>query len=73
MGVRLNHLKRPEPEQLCDGAQNHSSHYESTGKRVAVAMPGISLDFILFQHRRKPATLNGAQDGTVAFAMHVLL
>jgi hypothetical protein len=29
------------PEQLCNRPQIHSGHNQSTGKRMAVAMPGI--------------------------------
>ncbi len=55
MGVSHDHLERPVPEQLCHGAQVYSRHYESTGKSMAVAMPGIPLDLRLFERRRKPA------------------
>jgi hypothetical protein len=42
MGVAHHHLERPVPEQLCDGAQIHPGHHESTGKSMAVAMPGYT-------------------------------
>jgi hypothetical protein len=55
MGVAHHHLERPVPEQLCDGAQIHPGHHESTGKSMAVAMPGIPLDPGRFEYRREPA------------------
>lgn len=55
MGVSHDHLERSMPEQLRHGAQVYSGHYESTGKSMAVAMPGIPLDLRLFERRRKPA------------------
>ena len=48
MGVAHHHLERPVPEQLCDSAQIHPGHHESTGKSMAVAMPGVPLDPGLF-------------------------
>lgn len=38
MCVAHDHLKRPVPGQLRNGAQIHPGHNESTGKGVAVAM-----------------------------------
>jgi hypothetical protein len=55
MGVSHDHLERFVPEQFCDGAQIHAGHYESTGKGVAVAMPGVSLNFRFFQSGWKPS------------------
>jgi hypothetical protein len=55
MGVTHHHLERPVPEQLCDSAQIHAGHHESTGKSMAVAMPGVPLDPGRFQCRREPA------------------
>jgi hypothetical protein len=55
MGVAHLHLERPVPEQLCDGAQIHPGHHESTGKSMAVAMPGVPFDPSLIERRWEPA------------------
>jgi hypothetical protein len=55
MRVSHDHLERYMPEQFFDGAPIHSSHYESTGKGAAVAMPGISLNFRFLQSGWKPS------------------
>jgi hypothetical protein len=43
MGVRHDHLKRPEPEKPRYDLQIYSSHYESTCKGMAAATPSASL------------------------------
>ena len=55
MGITHNHLKRPVPEQLCNRAQIHPGHNESTGKGMAVAMPRITLDLRFFECGGEPA------------------
>ncbi len=55
MCVAHDHLKRPMPEQLCNCAQIHSGHNKSTGKCMAVAMPGIFLNLDLFDRGREPS------------------
>ena len=59
------------PEQLCNRPQIHPGHNKSTGKRMAVAMPGILLNLGLFDSGRKPsarplksiARAHGREDG----------
>jgi hypothetical protein len=48
MGVPHDHLEHPVPEQFCNRPQIYSSHYESTCKGMAVAMPGVPLDLRFF-------------------------
>jgi len=55
MGVPHDHLKRPVPEQLCNGMQIDPGHNKSTGKGMAVAMPGVAIDLRLIERCRKPA------------------
>nr|WP_245632187.1 hypothetical protein [Edaphobacter aggregans] len=55
MVVPHDHLECPVPEQLCDGAQIHPGHNQSTGKGMAVAMPAVSFDLRLFERAGKPA------------------
>ncbi len=55
MGVPHDHLERPVAEQLCDGSQIHSRHHQSTGKRMAVAMPAVAFNLRLFERAGKPA------------------
>ena len=43
------------PEQLCNRPQIHSGHNKSTGKRRAVAMPGILMNLRLFESGREPS------------------
>ena len=43
------------PEQLCNRSQNHSGHNQSTGKCMAVAMPGIFPNRGLFECGREPS------------------
>ena len=43
------------PEQFCNRPQIHPGHNKSTGKRMAVAMPGIFLNLGLFEHSREPS------------------
>lgn len=55
MGVSHDHLERSVPKQFCHRAQVYSGHYESTGKSMAVAMPGIPFDLRHFESVRKLA------------------
>jgi hypothetical protein len=71
MGVPHDHLERPVPEQFCNRPQIYSSHYESTCKGVAVAMPGVPLDLRLFERAGKPPlTALYAQQGCVSPTLH---
>lgn len=56
MGVPHDHLERPVPEQLCHRPQIYPGHYESTGKSMAIAMPGVPLDSRLFERARNAVT-----------------
>jgi hypothetical protein len=66
MGVAHDHLERPVAEQLCDGAQIHSGHHESTGKSVAVAMPGVALNpgFFSAVGHQPPIPVTGPRCGS---------
>jgi hypothetical protein len=55
MGVPHDHLERPVPEQFCNRPQIYSSHYQSTCKGMAVAMPSVPFDLRLFERAGKPA------------------
>ena len=71
MCVPHDHLERPMPEQFRNRPQIHPGHNESTGKGVAVAMPGIFLNLGLFEGGREPsarplegiACAHGREDG----------
>jgi len=43
------------PEQFCNRSQIRSGHNKSTGKGMAVAMPGIFLNLRLFERCREPS------------------
>jgi hypothetical protein len=43
------------PEQLCNRPQIYPGHNKSTGKRMAVAMPGILMNLRLFESSREPS------------------
>jgi hypothetical protein len=49
MGVPHDHRECPVPGQLCHRPQIYPGHFESTCKGMAVAMPGVALDFRLFE------------------------
>lgn len=55
MWVSHDHLKCPMPEQFCNRSQIHPGHIKSTGKGMAVAMPGIFLNLGLFEGDREPS------------------
>ena len=55
MRVPHDHLECPVPKQLGNRAQIHTRHNKSTGKRMAVAMPGILLNLGLFERGREPS------------------
>jgi len=42
------------PEQFCNRPQIHTGHNKSTGKGMAVAMPGMPLNLRLFERCREP-------------------
>ena len=70
MGVPHDHLKCPVPKQLCHRAQIHTGHHKSTGKRMAVAMPG---SVVSKYYRKAPCRISATLWKGIRYRSHLHL
>jgi len=53
--ITLGHLCCPVPQEFSDRVKIHTSHDQSTGEGMAIAMPGVGFQARLLNGRDEPA------------------